>query len=334
VRSRTTEFDFARFNVIDCDDVPTVITYNITDCSTDTPVKLKDILFQNNTASRGQSLINGQYIDCGSLFLDNIDFLNNTCKGEACIALPLESIITSGSYKANDENSHDAEAAVFSVPHKGNALFQGLDASGNKIRMFYANASAKITVLGSSFEDNSIEVSSASSIEGKKGAVLYSWTNSSVQFTNSWFARNKAYGGGAIATYTSQVDVKSCNFTANWVKEHGGAISLHKDTHLKISDSNFQGLASHLSLNLYSCFVGNEGDVGGGIEADGGSWATVKRCKFWENNADKGAAIVMKFNSNLVATDSQFHNNKADISGAIDASDASSLDVTKCTFTS
>lgn len=297
-------------------------------------MKLKDTLFFNNTASRGHSLINGKHIDCASLLLDNIDLLNNTCRGEACISLPLESIITSGSYKANNENSHAAETAVFNIPFKGNALFQGLEASGNQIRMFYVNSSAKITVLESSFEDNSIQVSSASSIEGKKGAVLYSWTGASVRFTNCSFAGNKAYGGGAIATYASQVDVKSCNFTAHWVKEHGGAISLHQDTHLEISDSNFQGMTLPSDLISSTCIVGNEGDVGGGIEADGGSWATVKGCKFWENNADKGAAIVMSSKSHLTATDSLFHNNKADISGAIEASDSSTINVTKSNFTS
>lgn len=74
--------------------------------------------------------------------------------------------------------------------------------------------------------------------------------------------------------------------------------------------------------------------MGGGIEADGGSWASIKRCKFWENTADKGAAIVMSSKSNLVVTDSQFIKNKAHISGAIEASDKSTIDVSKCTFKS
>eukprot|EP00210_Caulerpa_lentillifera_P000425 g412.t2 len=317
----TSEFDFARFNVVDCDEVATVVSIEIPECSDVILPKalgLKDTLFWNNTAAKNQNVIHANSISCGSFFLQNIQFINNTCKGKACITLPQKSVITSTSFLANKENSHLAETAIFNVPSEANAVFQDVTGEKNEVRMFYVNKSATVFVKESSFKNNTIQLSSSSSIEGKKGAVLYALSDASVEFVKSSFLGNDAYEGGAIATFGSELKISNSAFNWNLVKENGGAISLHAGTKLSISDSQFQG---------------NGGDLGGAVEADEGSSVSVERTNFFENFADKGAAIVVISASSLDAKTCKFSRNKADISGAIEASGSSSFILTDTIFT-
>ena len=137
------------------------------------------------------------------------------------------------------------------------------------------------------------------------------------------FANNSAdYFGSAIEITNSDITIKSSNFTNNQA-DSGGAIYFENST-VTIMDSNFinntakyiggalYGINIH-NLNLFnSCFYNNSAERGGAINLRNDDYVAVDGCKFMNNYAQAGAAILWEGEHNAIRN-SEFLRNKAAI---------------------
>ena len=160
----------------------------------------------------------------------------------------------------------------------------------------------RLSVFGSTFEDNTNEV------DGGSGGAIFSGPNSFLEVRYTDFRHNRASTGGAIYI---------------------------------VSDEGSTGEDGNSNMRIFDCAFSNNvaSNAGGaiaskGTDGSGSSILVVNSCTFDNNEADVGGAIYVtdSLSSSLSVSYSHFSNNMALYGGAIDYSNGST-DISDSTFT-
>jgi hypothetical protein len=136
------------------------------------------------------------------------------------------------------------------------------------------------------------------------GGGLLANTDSTVNISNSTFAKNSAqFGGGLLANANSTVRISNSTFTNNSA-QFGGGILANANSTVRISNSTF-------AHNSNSTFAKNSAQFGGGLLADSGSTVGISNSTFAHNSAQFGGGLLANANSTVNISNSTFANNSA-----------------------
>lgn len=175
--------------------------------------------------------------------------------------------------------------------------------SGNGAAIYAHTPTAVVTIIGSSFHDNS--VSSTDSNQARGGAI-YLVDGAAATIRGSDFYNNKAFNGGAIASFsaTSALSLRDSKVRLNTATSLGGGIDI-------------DGGAADLTNVTLS---GNTGQLSGAIFNSNGT-VTITNSTFSENKETAGGyggAGISNYNSaaKLTLTGVTFSGNTAGGGGA------------------
>ncbi|WP_298519425.1 right-handed parallel beta-helix repeat-containing protein, partial [uncultured Methanobrevibacter sp.] len=170
----------------------------------------------------------------------------------------------------------------------------------------YYNSATDSVIENSNFTENSAMGS---------GGAIYNYNGAGTQsITDSSFANNVANastggsGGAIVYESTKNAVIENVNFTENYAKSSGGAISFaknskisHGSTHSNITNANF---------------IENTAEQGGAISYSSSGNAIIEDVNFTENSASKyGGAIYSASSSDSRFANANFVENSAQSSG-------------------
>lgn len=196
---------------------------------------------------------------------------------------------------------------------------------------------------------------------GTNGGAFYSGTSSIVTMevsgdkgvNQALFSGNTAAYGGAVSNGSGTIEVTGYTFQNNSTSAEtgtGGAIFTSTAT-IKANDCKFQGNSAYRGGAIYSgskgtinvqgdlksamsIFTGNTAEDYGGAIAMGTGWLTVDGYNFTGNSAKTGGAIHHNASSQTgTITNSVFTSNTSTSQGGAVWSQANSMQITGCGFT-
>jgi hypothetical protein len=156
------------------------------------------------------------------------------------------------------------------------------------------------------------------------GGGLLANTDSTVNISNSTFAKNSAqFGGGLLANANSTVRISNSTFTNNSA-QFGGGILANANSTVRISNSTF-------AHNSNSTFAKNSAQFGGGLLADSGSTVGISNSTFTNNSAQFGGLFAHS-GSTVNISNSTFAHNSAQFGGGLLADSGSTVGISNSTF--
>ena len=306
-------------------------------------------VFINNTAAQGGAMI---LFECFSTFYGNISFVNNTAISDTfpifahggaiycnnstlsfsgtAIFLLNQATGPAGSFLANFGAIGGAIMAISSstltFETTSDLLFTENTATFRGGAM--SATASEVSILGKALFEENIARQSGGAIEGDDNSRIYcsGWN---IRFQNNLVA-DKLGSGGAIYSYSSDVELKKVQFKQN-AAGFGGAIYCSQCSYLCISTCEFMNNTASYSGAVYidtgtavifdgiNHFEWNHANITGAVEAYSTNVTFSGENTFCKNNATlSSGSLSLSLSNAIMSGKLTFHKNHGVYGGGID----------------
>lgn len=240
-----------------------------------TNLRLANVLFLANQAiNSGGGSGGGVYVQDGSVNLANSKFAQNHAQAGAGLAVKhtdgapaTEAIIAQSQFDGNEAGQRGGAVLLLGAP---NVRLTDVTFTGNKAAEGAAVAAENSAAAFAKVEWNSNTATNS-------GGGVYG-IGSSLQFTTTLFAGNKAATAGAIYRQGGSMSVSEATFSGNQASGNAGAVYLEG--------------AGGVVMNRVLLYANRSGGSGGGILAAGTTDFRVYNAVAVGNTAVNGAALA------------------------------------------